>query len=47
MYIGEQLIAPTDDRLRLSAQLGCRGIVVDTVPTASSPTTTAPGTSNA
>jgi len=32
MYIGEQLIAPTDDRLRLSAQLGCRGIVIDTRP---------------
>ncbi|WP_448191011.1 mannonate dehydratase [Azospirillum sp. sgz301742] len=32
MYIGEQLINPTDDRLRLSAQLGARGIVIDTRP---------------
>lgn len=32
MYIGEQLIAPTDERLRLSAQLGARGIVIDTRP---------------
>lgn len=32
MYIGEQLIAPTDDRLRLSAQLGAKGIVIDTRP---------------
>lgn len=32
MYIGEQLIAPTDDRLRLAAQLGAKGIVVDTRP---------------
>ncbi|MDC7786202.1 mannonate dehydratase [Rhodoplanes sp. TEM] len=32
MYIGEQLIEPTDARLRLSAQLGCRGIVIDTRP---------------
>lgn len=32
MYIGEQLIAPTDARLRLSAQLGARGIVIDTRP---------------
>ena len=32
MYIGEQLINPSDDRLRLSAQLGCKGIVIDTRP---------------
>jgi mannonate dehydratase len=32
MYIGEQLIDPTDERLRLSAQLGCKGIVIDTRP---------------
>ena len=32
MYIGEQLINPTDARLRLSAQLGAQGIVVDTRP---------------
>jgi len=32
MYIGEQLIDPSDDRLRLSAQLGARGIVIDTRP---------------
>jgi mannonate dehydratase len=32
MYLGEQLIAPTDARLRLSAQLGVSGIVVDTRP---------------
>ncbi|RAI39457.1 mannonate dehydratase [Rhodoplanes roseus] len=32
MYIGEQLIEPSDARLRLSAQLGCRGIVIDTRP---------------
>jgi mannonate dehydratase len=32
MYIGEQLINPTDDRLRLSAQLGCKGIVIDSRP---------------
>jgi mannonate dehydratase len=32
MYIGEQLINPTDERLRLSAQLGCRGIVIDQRP---------------
>lgn len=32
MYIGEQLINPTDSRLRLSAQLGCKGIVIDTRP---------------
>jgi len=32
MYIGEQLINPSDNRLRLSAQLGSRGIVIDTRP---------------
>ncbi|WP_196258940.1 mannonate dehydratase [Pelagibacterium limicola] len=32
MYIGEQLINPTDDRLRLSAQLGAEGIVDDARP---------------
>jgi mannonate dehydratase len=32
MYIGEQLINPTDDRLRLSAQLGCKGIIIDSRP---------------
>jgi mannonate dehydratase len=32
MYIGEQLINPTDDRLRLSAQLGAKGIIIDTRP---------------
>lgn len=32
MYIGEQLIAPSDDRLRLSAQLGAKGIIIDTRP---------------
>ena len=32
MYIGEQLINPTDGRLRLSAQLGCKGIVIDSRP---------------
>ena len=32
MYIGEQLIDPTDERLRLSAQLGCKGIVIDSRP---------------
>lgn len=32
MYIGEQLINPTDNRLRLSAQLGARGIIIDTRP---------------
>jgi mannonate dehydratase len=32
MYIGEQLISPTDARLRLSAQLGCKGIVIDSRP---------------
>ena len=32
MYIGEQIINPTEARLRLSAQLGCRNLVVDTRP---------------
>jgi len=32
MYLGEQLINPSDARLRLSAQLGVAGIVVDTRP---------------
>ena len=32
MYIGEQLINPSDERLRLSAQLGCKGVVIDTRP---------------
>jgi len=32
MYIGEQLIAPTDERLRLSAQLGSQAIIIDTRP---------------
>ena len=32
MYIGEQLINPTEDRLRLSAQLGAEAIVIDTRP---------------
>ena len=32
MYIGEQLINPTDARLRLSAQLGCKGIIIDSRP---------------
>ncbi|WP_448208039.1 mannonate dehydratase [Azospirillum sp. sgz302134] len=32
MYIGEQLINPTDARLRLSAQLGAQGIVIDSRP---------------
>ncbi|MCW2244319.1 mannonate dehydratase [Azospirillum canadense] len=32
MYIGEQLINPTDARLRLSAQLGSKGIVIDSRP---------------
>lgn len=32
MYLGEQLIAPTEARLRLSAQLGVKGIVIDTRP---------------
>ena len=32
MYIGEQLINPSENRLRLSAQLGSRSIVIDTRP---------------
>jgi mannonate dehydratase len=32
MYIGEQLINPSEARLRLSAQLGAQGIVIDTRP---------------
>lgn len=32
MYIGEQLINPTDGRMRLSAQLGCKGIIIDSRP---------------
>ena len=32
MHIGEQLIDPSDARLRLSAQLGAEGIVIDTRP---------------
>jgi len=32
MYIGEQLINPSEARLRLSVQLGARGIVIDTRP---------------
>lgn len=32
MYIGEQLIAPTPERLRLSAQFGSKGVVIDTRP---------------
>ncbi|WP_376087468.1 hypothetical protein ACE7GA_14165 [Roseomonas sp. CCTCC AB2023176] len=32
MYLGEQLINPTEARLRLSAQLGAKAIVVDTRP---------------
>jgi len=32
MYLGEQLIDPTDARLKLSAQLGCQSIVIDTRP---------------
>jgi mannonate dehydratase len=32
MHIGEQLINPTEARLRLSAQLGAQGIVIDTRP---------------
>jgi mannonate dehydratase len=32
MQLGEQLINPTEARLRLSAQLGVRGIVIDTRP---------------
>lgn len=32
MYIGEQIINPTEDRLRLSAQLGVGHVVLDTRP---------------
>ncbi|PWC35541.1 mannonate dehydratase [Azospirillum sp. TSO22-1] len=32
MYIGEQLINPTAERLTLSQQLGCKGIVIDSRP---------------
>jgi mannonate dehydratase len=32
MYIGEQLINPTDERLQLSAQLGVANIVIDSRP---------------
>ena len=32
MYIGEQLIIPTERRLRLSAQLGAQGVVIDSRP---------------
>ena len=32
MYIGEQIINPTEDRLRLSAQLGVGHVVIDTRP---------------
>jgi hypothetical protein len=32
MYIGEQLINPTEARLCLSAQLGSQGIIIDTSP---------------
>ena len=32
MHLGEQLIDPTDSRLKLSAQLGAQGIVIDTRP---------------
>ena len=32
MYIGEQLINPDERRLKLAAQLGCEGIVIDTRP---------------
>lgn len=32
MYIGEQLIDPTDERLQLSAQLGVSNIVIDSRP---------------
>ena len=32
MYIGEQLIDPTEDRLRLSAQLGVSHVVIDSRP---------------
>ncbi len=34
MYLGEQLINPTEARLRLSAQLGVSGIAIDTRPNA-------------
>ncbi len=32
MHIGEQIINPTEDRLRLSAQLGVGHVVIDTRP---------------
>lgn len=32
MYIGEQIINPTDERIQLSRQFGCENIVVDTRP---------------
>jgi len=32
MYIGEQIINPTPERLRLSTQLGCKHVVIDTRP---------------
>ena len=32
MYIGEQLINPTTERLQLSAQLGVGNVVIDTRP---------------
>lgn len=32
MYIGEQLVDPTEDRLRLSAQLGVSHVVIDSRP---------------
>jgi len=32
MYIGEQIINPSDDRLRLSTQLGVANVVIDTRP---------------
>ncbi|MCB2099652.1 MAG: mannonate dehydratase [Rhodobacterales bacterium] len=32
MYIGEQIINPSDDRLRLSCQLGVENVVLDTRP---------------
>eukprot|EP00903_Cladosiphon_okamuranus_P000813 g811.t1 len=34
MYIGEQIINPTNERIQLSRQLGCEHIVVDTRPAA-------------
>lgn len=34
MYIGEQIINPTEDRLRLAAQLGVENVVIDTRPDA-------------